>query len=183
MPSNYGPKREKCVTNSDCGYSTMCCSLGECQTGDFCYLGKKTIHDFCDNNYECQSRCCSHGKCGSSKANCFISCKKNSDCPFSGCCGDGHCVNDIICSMNKVNGDYCDRSKECVSELCYNNKCKSKNKARDHCDINQECKSGVCENNTCQLRFDINKFYNTLLNSLIILFSLIMFVMAFTFWL
>lgn len=92
MTSNYGPNREKCITNSDCGYSTMCCSLNECQTGDFCYLGKKTIHDFCDNNYECQSRCCSNNMC-STFGQCAHQCNRNSDCPNK-CCSFGFCTLD-----------------------------------------------------------------------------------------
>lgn len=112
-------------------------------------MGIKGTNDTCDYQYECQSRCCNKGKCGISKEKCFIGCKKNKDCPYSNCCGDGHCVNDVICEGNKVNGDYCDNNYECVSELCEKNQCKSKSKDYGHCDVNQECKSGTCKNHIC----------------------------------
>jgi len=77
-----------------------------------------------------------------------------------------------------VNGDYCDKNKECESELCTKNKCKDKHNAGDHCDLKQECKSGVCKDKKCQIKYDFDNIFNIL----VIFFSFIVFVMAFTYW-
>lgn len=40
----------------------------------------------------------------------------------------GYCTHQIVCDEgSKGIGDYCDRSKECLSEICLNNQCQDEN--------------------------------------------------------
>ena len=55
-----------CKRNSDCTISA-CCVQGQCANGHVCFSGFKVIEDFCEANYECQSRCCKHEQCSNPK--------------------------------------------------------------------------------------------------------------------
>ena len=85
------------MNNNDCFDSSYCCSHGKCIDGVTCSFGLKRGTDNCDYKYECTSRCCSDNKCNDAVSECLQTCKFNHDCLYSGCCSDGHCVNELIC--------------------------------------------------------------------------------------
>lgn len=109
----------------DCIDTTFCCSQNKCEHPNRCLQGEKLYSDYCDNNFECMSRCCESNKCRNFYQ-CYNSCHTNLDCETtSSCCSEGFCTDESIClGGNKVKGDYCDKHSECLSKLyCLNNRC------------------------------------------------------------
>jgi len=92
--------------------------------GDTCWLGLKPIQDYCGNNFECYSRCCSGDTC-SDFGECVQTCKVNSDCDNE-CCSFGYCTSGSLCGTcdnghcqgRKTEGDVCDSNIECSSLKC-----------------------------------------------------------------
>ena len=111
--SNFGGA---CLTNEECKNSSWCCSGGHCVPGSTCYHGSKIITDFCENNYECLSRCCHKETC-SKFTYCAQTCKINSECNTE-CCSIGYCTTQNVCEGHKADGDVCDKSSECSSQKC-----------------------------------------------------------------
>eukprot|EP00347_Sterkiella_histriomuscorum_P001847 403370452 len=115
-----------CQSNDDCIDTTFCCSTYSCVHPNICLYGSKLQDDVCDYNFECMSRCCdnSNHRCAHFQK-CFSSCSVNNDCTStSKCCSQGQCTDKVVCDGgNKVKGDYCERSTECISKVCSSNVC------------------------------------------------------------
>ena len=109
---------QPCSINENCKRSSWCCSGGKCVPGSTCYQGSKLIDDFCENNYECLSRCCGRHQKQCRKFNtCARTCQNNSDCTL-GCCSFGYCSSLNVCQGRKAEGDNCNRNSECQSRFC-----------------------------------------------------------------
>lgn len=66
----------------------------------------------------CDSSICSHF------LKCYKKCNANADCSATtSCCSDGYCTHEVLCQSNKVNGDSCDVSSECISNYCVDGAC------------------------------------------------------------
>jgi len=105
------------MNNKDCQESSWCCSSGHCVPGSTCYKGSKIVGDFCENNYECLSRCCQNDQC-SKFIYCAQSCSFNAECSFSGCCSFGYCSSSNVCDGRKADGDICIKDSECLNSKC-----------------------------------------------------------------
>ena len=118
--------KDICTTNYDCIESSYCCTNFSCGDPGYCLNGRKVKGDICDFNFECLSRCCGQGVC-SHFMSCYQKCGNNVECNSlhdqEGCCSDNFCTASIVCSGNKIVGDYCDNSTECLSQACLENKC------------------------------------------------------------
>ncbi|CDW86388.1 UNKNOWN [Stylonychia lemnae] len=112
-----------CLTNDDCIDTTFCCSTYSCVHPNICLLGSKLQDDICDYNFECMSRCCDKKRCGHFQK-CFQSCTTNNDCATtSRCCSQRQCTDAVVCDANKIKGDYCQSSEECITNYCFQNEC------------------------------------------------------------
>lgn len=112
-----------CTGNQDCINTTFCCSAYSCVHPNVCLQGSKLQDDLCNYNFECMSRCCDQFKCTHFQ-NCYQKCNRNSDCYDTGnCCSEKQCTDSQVCNNNKVMGDYCESSSECISNYCFSNEC------------------------------------------------------------